>query len=115
MYADRCVDIRPEKEWNLNPHFELEDKKAKGINKLAVKNDLCYDDYLKALQSWVIKNDVVQRLILSKKHQLYSIEQTRIGLNPIDLKRWVCDDGVYTDAFGHYRIKNLAKWPMQLD
>jgi hypothetical protein len=51
-----------------------------------------------------IKRDVTQRLIQSKKHQLYSIEQKRIGLNPIDMKRWVCDDGITTLPFGHYAI-----------
>ncbi len=53
--------------------------------------------------------DIVQRLIRSQKHQLYSIEQKRIGLNPIDMKRLVCDDGVHTYAFGHYRMKNHAE------
>jgi hypothetical protein len=104
LYADRFVYIRHEEEQKPNPHFESEDKKAKGVKKSVVKKDLCFDDYVESLQLGVIKKDVVQRLIRSQKHQLYSIEQKRIGLNPIDMKRWVCNDGVHTYAFGHYRI-----------
>jgi hypothetical protein len=107
--ADRFVDIRPEEERKRNPHFESEDKKTKGVKKSVVKNDLCFDDYVQSLQSGVIKKDVVQRLIRSPKHQLYSIEQKRIGLNPIYMKRWVCDNGVHTYAFGHYQIRNHAE------
>jgi hypothetical protein len=104
MYAELFVDIRSEEEKEQFPHFETEDKKAKGIKKFVVKNDIRFDDYVHCMIRGEIKRDVTQRLIQSKKHQLYSIEQKRIGLNPIDMKRWVCDDGITTLPFGHYKI-----------
>jgi len=104
MYAETFVDIRSDEEKEKKPSFEDEDKKAKGIKKSVVKHDIRFADYVRCLKMGEIKKDVTQRLIQSKRHQLYTVEQKRIGLNPIDLKRWVCDDGIETLAFGHYRI-----------
>ncbi len=104
MYAELFVDIRLDEEKERSPSFEAEDKKAKGIKKSVVKHDIRFDDYVQCLKRGEIKRDVTQRLIQSKKHQLCTVEQKRTGLNPIDMKRWVCDDGIETLAFGHYRI-----------
>lgn len=42
--------------------------------------------------------------IRSKTHQLYTREQTKIGLSPYDDKRYVLEDGIHTLAYGHHRI-----------
>lgn len=42
--------------------------------------------------------------IRSRGHELYTIEQSRVGLYGADDKRWVCKDNVYTRlrALGHF-------------
>ena len=43
--------------------------------------------------------------IVSKKHTIQTINQTKIGLSAFDSKRYLLDDGVNTLAQGHYKIK----------
>ncbi len=72
-----------------------------------MKTDLRFDDYHRALfQSTIVP--VTQRTIRSTKHETHSIMQNRIGLNPVDMKRWVHDDGVTTLAYGHKAIPKKA-------
>ena len=40
----------------------------------------------------------------NRDHAIHSIRSTRTGLSPFDSKRWICDDGISTLAFGHYKI-----------
>ena len=79
-----------------------ETRKAKGIPR-SVLNNMRFDDYKKALfEHQVEKKSFVS--IRSKKHKLQTIRQEKIGLSNFDTKRWVCDDGVKTFAYGHYRL-----------
>lgn len=77
-------------------------KKAKGVKKSVVKKSLTFDDYRKC----IIDNcNVVisQNTFRSKDHNVFSIRQTKIALNPKDNKRYVLDDNKSTLPWGHYK------------
>ena len=86
---------------------EYESKKAKGIKKLVVKKDLKFDDYKRSLFGST-KTDIQQttkfNTIRSYKHEVYTIEQSKIGLCSFDDKRYLIDN-VNTYAYGHKNIK----------
>jgi hypothetical protein len=87
---------------------DKETKKANGIKKATVKNELKFSDYKRSLFSDV-KTDIQQKIsfntIRSYKHDVYSISQNKIGLCSFDDKRHICDDNVSTLSYGHYKIK----------
>lgn len=47
--------------------------------------------------------DITQRTIISKNHNLFTVESQRVGLSALDIKRYVID-GIETLPYGHYRI-----------
>ena len=52
-----------------------------------------------------MKHDVIS--IRSKLHKMVMYKQNKIGLSPLDTKRYILDDGVNTLAYGNYKIKNI--------
>ena len=86
---------------------EYESKKAKGIKKLVVKKDLKFDDYKRSLFGST-KTDIQQttkfNTIRSYKHEVNTIEQSKIGLCSFDDKRYLIDN-INTYAYGHKNIK----------
>jgi hypothetical protein len=83
---------------------QKEDKKAKGVQKVVVKKDICFEDYKTVLfEHTVLTRE--QNTIRSSKHNLYTINQNKIALSGVDTKRWIKDDGVSSYAHGHYAIQ----------
>lgn len=80
-----------------------EGKKAAGV-RTSVKKRLLHEKYLNVLQDNSLIT-VKQCTIVSKKQRLYSVEQTRIALSAMDIKRYILDDGVTTLPYGHYSIR----------
>ncbi|MFN9999704.1 MAG: hypothetical protein ACK559_01120, partial [bacterium] len=84
---------------------KYESKKAKGVKKLVVKNELKFQDYKRSLFG-VTRTDIQQQTnfntIRSYKHEVYTI--SKIGLCSFDGKRYLIDN-VNTYAYGHYKIK----------
>eukprot|EP00438_Fugacium_kawagutii_P020498 Skav224682 [mRNA] locus=scaffold1804:148653:149879:+ [translate_table: standard] len=80
------------------------EKKAKGVPKLKVKKDLDMNDYEATLHEHIPKN-VNFNAIRSKNHQIYSINQSKVGLTSYDNKRYWIND---TDSvpYGHYSLTN---------
>ena len=78
------------------------EKNAKGVPKNSVKKDLDMKDYENTLHKHKPKN-VNFNAIRSKNHQIYSINQSKVGLTSYDNKRyWMNDtEGV---PYGHYSI-----------
>jgi hypothetical protein len=76
---------------------------AKGIVKGVIKRELPFDTFKEVLCKKEFKN-ITQKTIRSFKHQLFTMEQTKLGLSPIDTKRYLLDDGVNSYAYGHYKI-----------
>ena len=82
---------------------EHEHLKAKGVKKCASDKQLSHNDYKNTLFNRENKN-ITQNCIRSYKHQLYSIQQTKIGISYCDDKVFVCDDNINTLSFGNYKI-----------
>jgi len=78
---------------------------AKGIVKNVIDKKLKFDTFKSVLDNSAFKN-ITQRTIRSIKHQLYTIQQTKIGLSPVDTKRYLLDDGINSYAYGHYKINS---------
>ena len=80
------------------------EKKAKGVPKLKVKRDLDMKDYEATLHEHIPKN-VNFNAIRSKNHQIYSINQSKVGLTSYDNKRYWFND---TDSlpYGHYSLSS---------
>jgi hypothetical protein len=100
------------KMYALKNQMGKESKKAKGCKKSVVKRDLNFEKYLACIspddpQNANIQRDFQQTTLRTKKHQIYALSQTRIGLNPIDMKRYVCDDGIHTLTYGHRGLSPL--------
>eukprot|EP00438_Fugacium_kawagutii_P002275 Skav227368 [mRNA] locus=scaffold2373:95507:96952:+ [translate_table: standard] len=80
----------------------VEEKKAKGVPKAKVKKELNMKDYENALHLKELKA-VNFNAIRSKNHQIYSINQSKVGLSSYDNKRYWLND--YNSVpYGHYSI-----------
>jgi len=78
-------------------------KKCKGVQKSAIKHRLSHEKYLKSLKEYLTL-DVKFLKIASRKHNLYTIEQSKLAISGYDDKRYILDDGINTLAYGHYKI-----------
>ena len=80
----------------------VEEKKAKGVPKAKVKRELNMNDYENALH-YNKSKDVNFNAIRIKNHQIYSINQSKVGLTSYDNKRyWI--DNCNSVPYGHYSI-----------
>ena len=80
----------------------IDDKNAaKGIQSSVAKK-LTVSDFEQTLKTLEPKPVQVTR-IGSECHNLYTYNIEKIGLSAFDTKRWICDDGISTLAFGHWR------------
>lgn len=82
---------------------EMADKKAKGVPKNKVKRDLDMNDYESTLHERTSK-EVNFNTIRSKSHQLYSINQRKVGLTSYDNKMFWKND-VGSIPYGHCGIR----------
>ena len=73
-----------------------------GVKSAVAGRELTHIRYLQVLKGDIDMLRVNQTTIQSRKHQLYTENQTRVGLFAADDKRWVCSDHT-TRALGHYR------------
>ena len=78
-------------------------KTSKGLTK-AYKQLLSYEaDYLHVLKKKTFQYATMGRLI-NKKHRIYTVNSTKIGLSPLNDKRYIESNGLSL-PFGHYSIK----------
>jgi len=80
---------------------------AKGVATCVAKK-FTIDDYEQSLQTGNPKI-IEMRRIGSVHHNVYSINTKKIALSAFDNKRWICDDGISTLAFGHHKIETNIK------
>ena len=81
---------------------DKEYKKCKGVAKHIVKRNMTFEEYDKVLQT----NEVIHKSfnsIRSKKHKIYSIATTKVGLSSYENKKyWI--NAYDSLAYGHWRI-----------
>ena len=77
-----------------------EKKRAKGISKAVVKKNINHDDYKNTLFNGVLMRHEMLGF-RSKLHDVYTVRTDKISLSAFDDKRYVCDDGISTYAYGH--------------
>lgn len=80
-----------------------EKKTAKGICRRTVKKNITHSDYRDCLFNRTTTMCTIQK-IQSDKHNLYTVRQRKLALNPADNKKYILPDGVATLAYGHYKI-----------
>ena len=80
-------------------------KKAKGVKKSIIENEITFDDFIECLETFKEKS-ISQNLILSYNHEVYSVKQDKIELSPHDDKRYLLPGTYNTLPIGHYSIKN---------
>jgi len=80
-------------------HTEETVKKANWVKKSA-SNQITFDDYKNCLLNSEIL-EKTQNLITSKKHEVYSIRQTKIALSSNDDKRCIQSDDIKTLPWGY--------------
>ena len=89
---------------NILVHTSPDQKTTAAGTKRNVKEKyLRHQHYLKTLRS-LKKHFVTQNNIVSKKHAIYTVNQTKISLSAVDTKRYILNDGINTLAHGHWRI-----------
>ena len=77
-------------------------KAAAGVTK-GKQKELRHEKYKKILKNSSI-HTLKQRSIISKNLKLYTIEQERIALSAMDIKRYILRPGIKTLAYGHYKL-----------
>ncbi len=86
-----------------------ESKKCKGVKKSVVKKELTFEKYnnirLNDNLEYIKNNGMVQQSVFrSYKHKLYTESISKLALNPLDDKVYICNNKTDTLTFGHYRI-----------
>lgn len=78
-------------------------KKAKGVKKYVLKQSLTFDDYINCIKNncTIVRN---QNSFRSKKHNVFSVKQTKTALSPKDNKRYILSDNITTLPWGHCDI-----------
>ena len=74
---------------------------AAGVKRSVAARELTHQRYVNVLEGREFLATVEQTTIQSRKHKLYTVKQSRVGLFPADDKRWVNSDHS-TRALGHH-------------
>ena len=84
---------------------EVEKSTAAGTKRNVKDRYLTHCHYLNTLKT-LAHHYVTQNVIISKKHKICSVNQTKISLSAQDTKRYILNDGINTLAHGHFRTAN---------
>ena len=83
---------------------ESQKRTAKGLNKTVLINNVDHMHYKNVIQN--SKNYLCQmRRIQSENHQLRTLELNKLIFTSFDDKRYICEDGITTIPYGHFRLK----------
>jgi hypothetical protein len=81
-------------------------KRAKGVKRVALKKQIAFEDYVSCLRTTDVKYTNF-RTFRSYKHQLFTVQQSKLSLSSYDDKRYILPDNINTLPHGHYKIPNL--------
>ncbi|VDI33807.1 Hypothetical predicted protein [Mytilus galloprovincialis] len=79
-------------------------KKAKGVTKAVIKQNITFDNYKRCLDT---QQEIYRpmNIFRSYRHQIYTQEVNKVALSAKDTKRHILPDGISTLAHGHYKIE----------
>ena len=100
VFIVEYVGLRP-KMYSIEAETTLI-KKAKGVKKCVVKKQLRNEQYKEALSGKTFHHSM--NLLRSVGYHIYGVHQNKMSLSPLDTKRYICDDGIHTLAYGHSDI-----------
>jgi hypothetical protein len=110
MYGIRSLKISKNKEGNYEKDDDgdwkmeaVECKKAKGIGRTAVKNQIPLSDYTRVLEE-NIQTSATMLSIRSTRHVIFTESSEKLALNGLDTKRFAVDN-IRSIAFGHRDIQ----------
>ena len=104
----KCYAVKL-KSFNEQKKSETEQKlRCKGINRNVVQYQMLFEEYFSALFDLKVfrKNNIS---IKRKKFKLHTTVQRKVALSPFDSKRFICNCGVHSFSFGHYKCKEILK------
>ncbi|MGI9555413.1 MAG: endonuclease domain-containing protein [Cyanophyceae cyanobacterium] len=84
-----------------------EKKRAKGVKRKVVENNIRHDDYVNVLET-AGQMYHTMNFIRSFQHELYSTTINKKSIGAYDDKRYILDDGVNSLAHGHFKIQKLS-------
>ena len=84
---------------------DKEHKKAKGVKKNVVKNEIKHQNYLDVLLNKKTMHHQMNT-IRSKSHHINSYHLNKVSLSPYDDKRYILEDEITSYAYGHYKIES---------
>ena len=86
----------------------LNSKKAKGVKKNVIKNNILHQNYRDSLNERKVMRHQMKS-IRSDCHQISSYEIIKISLSPFDDKRYILSDGISSYAYGYLNINQEKK------
>jgi hypothetical protein len=91
------------KMYSLKIQDDTDKNAAKGVKKSIKDNIITHTDYLNTLMTCTHK-PVTQNSIRSFNLNVFSIQQTKIGLSPVNDKKYLLQDGTSGYSYGHTKI-----------
>jgi hypothetical protein len=82
------------------------EKKAKGVRGYVVKGGLTFEDYVNCMKDPGKRHMVEMNGLRSYHQTMYSETVSKVGLSANDEKRAICEDGIHTLSYGHYKLKS---------
>lgn len=82
---------------------EAPTKKLKGVKKHALRRRITFEDYKRCITQKT-QTFTTMQTIRSHKHDIFSSKLNKLSLSPHDEKRYICEDGISTLAWGHHKI-----------
>ena len=80
---------------------DAEKQTAKGTKSSVKENYLRHHHYRDVLENLSTVR-VKQNVIKSRHHDIGTYHQNKVALTAFDTKRWICENGVDTLAYGHF-------------
>ena len=109
--ADKFAGLRPKcyaftatglVKKNIVVHNNLVEKERAKGTKTSVRNKHLHFDHYKTSIDDMRIFVCGENHIRSRAHQLITEHVSKIALSPFDTKRWLCENGISTLAYGHY-------------
>ena len=90
--------------YSYKMHKGKEENKCKGIKKSVVKKKITHEDYKECLFK---RNAQIRKMnvIRSHKHEICSETVNKVALSANDDKIFIREDGISTNAYGHWRLE----------